>query len=123
MHEIKHDGYRLIARRGDDRVRLYTRRGFNWVDRYPRIIEALHSLPVRSIVIDGEAVVCGKDGKSPARDLRPIASAVFMCGVFCPSDSHHVRRHLENPLNFRPEICGETASQNTPDTHVQSLRR
>jgi hypothetical protein len=49
-----------------------------------------------------------------------------MRGVFCPSDSHHVRRHLENPLNFRPlffriekmmrkyprEICGETASQN-----------
>ena len=64
VHEIKHDGYRLIARRSDDRVRLYTRRGFNWVDRYPRIIEALHSLPVRSIVIDGEAVVCGKDGKS-----------------------------------------------------------
>jgi hypothetical protein len=34
-----------------------------------------------------------------------------MRGVFCHSDSHHVRRHLENPLNFRPEICGETASQ------------
>ena len=29
VHEIKHDGYRLIARRTDDRVRLYTRRGFN----------------------------------------------------------------------------------------------
>ena len=25
-----------------------------------------------------------------------------MRGVFCPTDSHHVRRHLENPLNFRP---------------------
>jgi bifunctional non-homologous end joining protein LigD len=43
VHEIKHDGYRLIARRSDDRVRLYNRRGFNWVDRYPRIVEALHS--------------------------------------------------------------------------------
>src|SRR6476659_9642007 len=54
---------------------------------------------------------------------------------FCPSDSHHVRRHLENPLNFRPlffriekmmrkyprEICGETASQNTPDTGITSI--
>ena len=58
VHEIKHDVYRLIARRSDDRVRLYTRRGFNWADRYPRIVEALRSLPVRSIVIDGEAVVC-----------------------------------------------------------------
>ena len=44
-----------------------------------------------------------------------------MRGVFCPSDSHHVRRHLENPLNFRPEICGETASQNTPDTGITSI--
>jgi ATP-dependent DNA ligase len=45
-------------------VRLYTRRGYNWADRYPRILEALRSLQVRSIVIDGEAVWCGKDGKS-----------------------------------------------------------
>jgi bifunctional non-homologous end joining protein LigD len=64
VHEIKHDGYRLIARRNGDRVRLYTRRGYNWADRYPRILEALRSLRVRSIVIDGEAVWCGKDGKS-----------------------------------------------------------
>jgi bifunctional non-homologous end joining protein LigD len=55
VHEIKHDGYRMIARRTGDRVRLYTRRGFNWADRYPRIVEALRSLRVRSIVIDGEA--------------------------------------------------------------------
>jgi ATP-dependent DNA ligase len=53
VHEIKHDGYRLIARRTDDRVRLYTCRGFNRADRYPRIVEALRSLPVRSITIDG----------------------------------------------------------------------
>ena len=64
IHEIKHDGYRMIARLTDDRVRLYTRRGFNWADRYPRIVEALRSLRVRSIVIDGEAVICGTDGKS-----------------------------------------------------------
>src|ERR1700730_342326 len=37
VHEIKHDGYRLIARRSDDRVRLYTRRVFNWVDRYAAV--------------------------------------------------------------------------------------
>ena len=64
VHEIKHDGYRLIARCNGDRVRLYTRRGYNWADRYPRVLEALRSLRVRSIVIDGEAVWCGKDGKS-----------------------------------------------------------
>jgi hypothetical protein len=36
VHEIKHDGYRMIARRDNERVRLYTRRGLNWTDCYPR---------------------------------------------------------------------------------------
>jgi bifunctional non-homologous end joining protein LigD len=83
VHEIKHDGYRLIARRNGERVRLYTRRGFNWADRYPRIVEALRSLPVRSIVIDGEAVVCGKDGKSDFDKLHSGThdASVFLYGV------------------------------------------
>jgi bifunctional non-homologous end joining protein LigD len=33
VHEIKHDGYRLIVRRDGDAVRLFTRRGFDWTDR------------------------------------------------------------------------------------------
>ena len=82
MHEIKHDGYRLIARRTDDRVRLYTRRGFNWADRYPRIVEALRFLRVRSITIDGEAVWCSRDGRSDFDKLRSGAhdSHVFLYG-------------------------------------------
>jgi ATP-dependent DNA ligase len=40
IHEIKHDGYRLIARKRDGRVRLFTRRGFDWTERYPRISAA-----------------------------------------------------------------------------------
>jgi hypothetical protein len=53
VHEIKHDGYRLIARRNGDRVRLYTRRGYNWADRYPRILEALedNQFGLRSVAI------------------------------------------------------------------------
>jgi hypothetical protein len=71
VHEIKHDGYRLIARRNGDRVRLYTRRGFNWADCYPRIVDALRSLRAHSVVIDGEAVVCEKDGRSDFDRLHP----------------------------------------------------
>jgi hypothetical protein len=47
-HEIKHDGYRLIARRDGGRVRLYTRRGYDWSGKYLRIVEALRSLRIRS---------------------------------------------------------------------------
>ena len=64
IHEIKHDGYRLIARKRDGRVRLFTRNGFDWSDRYPRISEAVAALRTASATIDGEAVWC--DGKGLA---------------------------------------------------------
>jgi bifunctional non-homologous end joining protein LigD len=41
VHEIKHDGYRLIVRKDGRRVRLFTRRGFDWSDSYPAITMAL----------------------------------------------------------------------------------
>jgi ATP-dependent DNA ligase len=62
IHEIKHDGYRLIVRRDGDTVRLFTRRGYDWSDRYPAISRAAAKLHARSFTIDGEAAVCGPDG-------------------------------------------------------------
>ena len=58
VHEIKHDGYRLIARKQNDRVRLFTRRGYDWTDRYPLIRKAVEAIRTASAVIDGEAVCC-----------------------------------------------------------------
>ena len=54
IHEIKHDGYRPIARRHGNRVRLFTRRGYDWADRYPLITKAMAALP-RDATIDDEA--------------------------------------------------------------------
>jgi bifunctional non-homologous end joining protein LigD len=62
VHEIKHDGYRLIVRRAGSLVRLFTRRGYDWTDRYPAIAEAALRLRAVSFTLDGEAVVCGPDG-------------------------------------------------------------
>jgi bifunctional non-homologous end joining protein LigD len=62
VHEIKHDGYRLIVRRDGSAVRLFTRRGYDWTDRYPAIANAAAKLKARSFTLDGEAVVCGPDG-------------------------------------------------------------
>jgi bifunctional non-homologous end joining protein LigD len=61
VHEIKHDGYRLIVRRGGNAVRLFTRRGYDWTDRYPAIASAAGKLRAKSFTIDGEAVVSGAD--------------------------------------------------------------
>ena len=64
IHEIKHDGYRLIVQRQDKRVRLFTRNGHDWTDRYPLIVEAALKNRASSFVIDGEAVPLGVDGIS-----------------------------------------------------------
>jgi bifunctional non-homologous end joining protein LigD len=62
VHEIKHDGYRMMVRREGATVRLFTRRGYDWTDRYPAIAAAATKLRARSFTLDGEAVVCGADG-------------------------------------------------------------
>src|SRR6202167_777243 len=65
IHEIKHDGYRLIVQKTDKkRVRLFTRNGHDWTDRYPLIVEAALRNRSSSFVIDGEAVLLGVDGVS-----------------------------------------------------------
>ena len=70
VHEIKHDGYRLVAWRDGDDVRLYTRRGYDWSERYPAVVTALRALRVGSCLIDGELVVCDDAGVSSFERLR-----------------------------------------------------
>ena len=70
FHEIKHDGYRLIVQRDGKRVRLFTRNGHDWTDRYPLIVEAALKNPASSFVIDGEAVLLGVDGISDYNGLH-----------------------------------------------------
>jgi bifunctional non-homologous end joining protein LigD len=62
LHEIKYDGYRLRLERDGDRIRLITRGGYNWTDRFPWIVEAALKNRQKRFVIDGEAVVLGVDG-------------------------------------------------------------
>jgi ATP-dependent DNA ligase len=70
IHEIKHDGYRLIVQREGKRVRLFTRNGHDWTDRYPWIAEAALRNRVNSFVLDGEAVLLGVDGISDFNGLH-----------------------------------------------------
>jgi bifunctional non-homologous end joining protein LigD len=62
LHEIKHDGFRIIARKDGSRVRLYSRPGNDLTDRFPLIVEALARLRSRSVILDGEAVACDDNG-------------------------------------------------------------
>jgi bifunctional non-homologous end joining protein LigD len=70
IHEIKHDGYRLMVRREGSRVRLWTRGGHDWADRFPAIVEAASALSAQSFLIDGEVIVARDDGVSDFEALR-----------------------------------------------------
>ena len=70
VHEIKHDGYRMMARRDPVGIRLLTRNGHDWAPRYPLIVEAVNHLKVRSCLIDGEAVCCNEGGLAVFAKLR-----------------------------------------------------
>jgi ATP-dependent DNA ligase len=64
VHEIKHDGYRLMARRDPVSVgiRLLTRNGHDWASRYPLIVQAVTGSRCARARFDGEAVCCDYDG-------------------------------------------------------------
>jgi bifunctional non-homologous end joining protein LigD len=70
VHEIKHDGYRLMVRRDGARVRCFTRNGHDWSDRLPAIVEAAARLQAPSFLIDGEAVIARDDGTPDFHALR-----------------------------------------------------
>jgi bifunctional non-homologous end joining protein LigD len=62
LHEIKHDGFRVIARKNAAQVKLYSRPGNDLTYRFPLIVETLARLRSRSCIIDGEAGGCDDNG-------------------------------------------------------------
>jgi bifunctional non-homologous end joining protein LigD len=62
FHEIKFDGYRaLIAASGQD-VRVFTRNGLDWTDKFQPLVEAVAALDLPPALIDGEITAPGADG-------------------------------------------------------------
>jgi bifunctional non-homologous end joining protein LigD len=70
VHEIKHDGYRLMVRRVGARVRCFNKGGHDWADRFPAIVDAALRIKAASFLIDGEAVIACDDGTPDFRALR-----------------------------------------------------
>ena len=66
---MKHDGFRILARKPGERVQIWSRRGANFTDRFPAIAEAVRGLKSEDALIDGEAVVLRDEGRSDFRAL------------------------------------------------------
>jgi bifunctional non-homologous end joining protein LigD len=70
LHEMKLDGYRLLAERRGTRVALVTRNGNDWAARVPRLVEALRALADDDFVLDGELVAMNDRGVSDFQTLQ-----------------------------------------------------
>jgi bifunctional non-homologous end joining protein LigD len=72
LHELKFDGYRLLAACEGDCVTLFTRRGEDWTHRFPTIRDALAKLQLHATLLDGEAVVLNSEGASDFQALQNV---------------------------------------------------
>jgi len=81
LHEIKHDGFRIMARRDKAGARLITRNGNDFTNRFPIIVAAVTALPARSFLIDGEAIVTNGDGLACSTLSATSDMAMPRCSV------------------------------------------
>jgi bifunctional non-homologous end joining protein LigD len=112
LHEIKHDGLRIIARNDANRVKLYGRTGNDLTKRFPRIVDAMARLP--SCTIDGEAVVCN-DGGVASLDLLCRGSRddrAFLYAFDLIELDHDDRRR--DPLAWRKLELGRLLANSAP---------
>ncbi len=107
IHEIKHDGFRILARRDAAGVRLITRAGNDFSSRFPFIAMAVAKLPVRSCLIDGEAIVCDENGLAVFELIRrhgALASAVLCAFDLLELDGRDLHRE---PIEKRKALLAK----------------
>lgn len=75
LHELKFDGYRLLARLERGRAELWTRNGNDWTDRFPGIAAAVEALSEADALLDGEVVIQKPDGTTSFQSLQNLRTA------------------------------------------------
>jgi bifunctional non-homologous end joining protein LigD len=90
LHEIKYDGYRLLALIRQGKARLSTRNGLDWTGKFPALAARLAELPVEAALIDGELVHLEADGTTDFGHLQDaIATGRTETLVFYAFDLLH----------------------------------
>ena len=118
LHEIKHDGYRLIVQRDGPRVRLFTRNGHDWSGRYPLITEAALRNRNSFFVLDGEAVLLGVDGISDFNGLhsrKQDDEVTFYAFDMLVSDGDDIRKL---PLSMRKTNLSRLLARRVDGIHL-----
>ncbi|KGB55664.1 DNA ligase D [Sphingopyxis sp. SE2] len=72
FHEIKYDGYRAQIAASGGEVRVYTRNGLDWTDKFAPLVRHIAALDLPPCLIDGEIVAYGKDGNPDFSSLQAV---------------------------------------------------
>jgi ATP-dependent DNA ligase len=72
LHEVKFDGYRMQIHKAGRKLWLFTRRGHDWTDRFPRLVAELAALP--TCIIDAELVATDAAGLTDFATLQRAVS-------------------------------------------------
>jgi len=80
LHEIKFDGYRIGCEITNGIIRLITRNGNDWTDRFPELVDAVRALKVKDALIDGEAAMLMQDGKTSFEALQQVIAGTTARG-------------------------------------------
>jgi bifunctional non-homologous end joining protein LigD len=74
LHEMKFDGYRILAHASKSRVRLLSRNANDWTDRFPTVARAVGALGIDGTILDGEVALLRPDGTTSFNGLQNAAS-------------------------------------------------
>lgn len=74
LHEVKFDGYRMLCRIDQSKVKIFSRNGKEWTDALPRLADAVGKLGLKSAWLDGEVAVIDEHGRTSFQALQNALS-------------------------------------------------
>lgn len=74
VHEIKYDGYRILAIKNGKKVSLFSRNHKDWSDKFKLIVNKIEQLPIKNVILDGEIVLLNEKGQSDFQLLQNALS-------------------------------------------------
>lgn len=125
VHEIKFDGYRMIAHLNHGHVTLFSRNGKDWTAALQSIAHLISQFRIETAILDGEVVVADEQGKSNFMELKKALSN---------GDVRRLQYYLFDvlylngtdtttlPLLQRKELLAELLTTNAPKSKAQRIR-
>jgi bifunctional non-homologous end joining protein LigD len=120
LHELKFDGYRILAHVGGPKVRLITRNDNDWTARFQIVADALAEYPLESTVFDGEVVALDDHGVSNFQKLQnSLKTGDDSSLVYYVFDAPYLNGYdlTEVPLIDRKAVLERTLRAVNPDNN------